>query len=449
MNEIIESRFTGCLDVNDIRAKVTVSPEPTTALESLDVMVAAETLSNKLKQIFIPNEFSLTFIKEMVGRASMHSQRLFASEAVYSSNVFHPPEVEVSPLCLTGLAGVGKSQTIAALRKVLPPPMEFSCDLFHGSVTLTSDWYASARGKASGKALLEHFVFGDKKPVGKTTVAQLLQLARRGANREGVSLVMLDETQHFNTGLGAAKVTDVLLTVAAIGPPTVFLSNYSLVHKLMARNSEDKQRLLANPQIMLPDEPDSADWHHYIAECIRVSNGAIQADTGEMAAEIYRCTFGLKRLVVQILTLAYVECRNAGRYSVSLVDIVSAYRSVAYTVSAREVEKLQFLALGGRSRKGDLDLVCPFDLPVVMKSNVVKFTRDDRHERVIAKVFDSAMTDTERAAMKHLDGHVRESPQTSEPRRRAPVVKLSADEQANAFKSFVNNLSTSKSEKPK
>ncbi|WP_447652312.1 AAA family ATPase [Pseudomonas abietaniphila] len=449
MNKIIETRFSGCLDVNDIRTKVTVKPEPVSRLESLDIMVAADVLSSTLKQIFIPNEFSLAFIKSMVGKASMHSQRLFASEAIYSSNVFHPPEVEVSPICLTGLAGVGKSQTIAALRKVLPPPMEFSCDLFDGSVPLTSDWYASARGKASGKALLEHFVFGDKKPAGKTTVAQLLRLARRSANTQGVSLVVLDETQYFNTGLGTAKVTDVLLTVAAIGPPTAFLSNYSLVHKLMTRNSEDKQRLLANPEIMLPDDPDSADWHHYITECIRVSNGAIDADTREMAAEIYRCTFGLKRLVVHILTLAYVECRNAGRYSVNLSDIVRAYRSIAYTVSAKEVETLQLLALGGKPKKASQDLVCPFELSDAMKSNVVKFARDDRHGRVIAKVFDSAMTDTERAAMKHLDEHILDAPKNSKPHRRASVVKLSADQQVTAFNTFVSTLATSKPKKPK
>jgi hypothetical protein len=448
MNKIIETRFNGCFDVNEIRTKVTVKPEPATALEPLDVMVAAEVLLIKLKQIFIPNEFSLAFIKLMVGKASMHSQRLFASEANYSSNVFHPPEVEVSPICLTGLAGVGKSQTLAALRKVLPPPMEFSCDLFDGSVPLTSDWYASARGKASGKALLEHFV-GKKKTAGKPNFDQLLQLARRSANKQGVSLVVLDETQHFNTGLGTAKVTDVLLTVAAIGPPTAFLSNYSLVRKLMTRNSEDKQRLLANPVIMLPDAPDSADWHNYINECIRVSNGAIEADTGEMAAEIYRCTFGVKRQVVQILTLAYVECRNAGRYSVNLSDIVSAYRSIAYTVSAKEVETLQFLALGGKPKKADLHLVCPFDLTDAMKSNVVKFTRDDRHGRVIAKVFDSAMTDTERAAMKHLDEHILDAPQTSKPHRPASVVKLSADQQVIAFNTFVSTLATSKPKKPK
>ncbi|MBF0762878.1 transposase, partial [Dysgonomonas mossii] len=58
----------------------------------------------------------------------------------------------------------------------------------------------------------------------------------------------MDETQHINTGEGASKVTDILLTMAAIGPPVIFVSNYSLVHRLFRRNSEDKQRLLSEPR---------------------------------------------------------------------------------------------------------------------------------------------------------------------------------------------------------
>jgi hypothetical protein len=60
-----------------------------------------------------------------------------------------------------------------------------------------------------------------------------------------------------STGLGASKVTDILLTMAAIGPPMIFVSNYSLVHKLLRRNNEDKQRLLSESRIMLSDEPES------------------------------------------------------------------------------------------------------------------------------------------------------------------------------------------------
>ncbi|MDM4793720.1 hypothetical protein QT611_10490 [Pseudomonas aeruginosa] len=147
MNEVINTRFDGCLDVERIRERVTVKPGAVRDLGGKDVLVAAEALEGALKEIYLPNDFSLAFIKEMATKASLHSQRLFSSEVEYISRIYNPPDVEVAPICLTGLAGIGKTQTIAALRKVLPPPVDLACNHFEGSLKLTSHWYASARVK--------------------------------------------------------------------------------------------------------------------------------------------------------------------------------------------------------------------------------------------------------------------------------------------------------------
>ncbi|MHC2146433.1 AAA family ATPase [Pseudomonas sp. 210_17 TE3656] len=442
MNELIQTRFNGVIDVDKIRECVTVRPESVGLLSTVHPSIAAEALAEVLKQIYLPNEFSLNFISEMVRRASIHSQKLFRSEIDYLSKVYDPPEVEVSPICLTGLAGIGKSQTIAALRKVLPPPMDFSCDHYHGTVKLISHWYASARGKAGGKQLLSDFVFGSGESGRGGNVAKLLVECRRRANRDGVSLVVLEETQHINTGLGASKVTDILLTMAAIGPPMVYVSNYSLVHKLLRRNSEDKQRLLSEPRIMLPDDPESSDWRGYVDECIRVSDGQIHVGVDDLAAELYRSTFGIKRLAVQLLKLAYIECRSAGRESVELADISRAYRSSAYSSSSKEVEALHLQALHNRTTGTHLDLKCPFELPAEMRSNVVKFASAERENRVIAKAFDSALTESERSAMKHIDlsSDVRSLP--SKTTRRPPVPPATDEDLARAFHDFMDSVPT-------
>ncbi len=57
-------------------------------------------------------------------------------------------------------------------------------------------------------------------------------------------------------------VTDILLTLARIGLPMIYLANYSLLHKLMGRNQEDTQRLLIQPRVMQPDDPAGPDWRH-------------------------------------------------------------------------------------------------------------------------------------------------------------------------------------------
>ena len=63
MNEIINTRFDGCLDTEQIRERVTVKPDAVVELGGLDVSLAAETLADALRQIYLPNDFSLAFIK--------------------------------------------------------------------------------------------------------------------------------------------------------------------------------------------------------------------------------------------------------------------------------------------------------------------------------------------------------------------------------------------------
>ncbi|AIN61063.1 AAA family ATPase [Pseudomonas soli] len=441
MSRTIETRFDGYTDIESIRRRVVIRPEPVKDLEVFPPHVAAEVLAGRLKEMYLPNEFSLNFIHEMIGLAYLHNLKVFPSEVGYAARVFTPPEMEVSPICLTGLAGVGKSQTIAALRRALPPPVELTCDLFEGSVELTSLWYASARGKAGGKQLLLDFVHGVGHDGRGGNLAKLLVECRRRANRDGISMVVLDETQHINTGMGASKVTDILLTMAAIGPPMIFVSNYSLVHKLLRRNSEDKQRLLSDPRIMLPEDPKSQDWAKYVDECIRISGGRVKAGKNEFAAELYRSTFGIKRLAVQVLKQAYIESRAAGRKQIELDDIHRAYRSSAYTSNAMEVEELQLQTIQKGSSGAHLDLWCPFDLPVQYKSNVLSFSRAERDQQVRARVFDSAATETERSVLKHIASSEEATPAKST--RRASAPKATDEDLTRAFYQFMESQSPS------
>lgn len=437
MNPAIKTRFDGYTDIENIRKRVTLHPDPVEGLEALQPRLAAEKFAEKIMEIYLPNEFSLQFIQEMINLANLHSFKTFSSAAGYSEKVFTPADTEVFPICLNGLAGVGKSQTIVALLRALPPPIEFACDLFQGTIDLTSYWYASARGKASGKQLLLDFVIGGEHDGRGGHLKKLLVQSRQIASRDGVSIVALDETQHINTGQGASKVTDILLTMAGIGPPMIYVSNFSLIHKLFRRNSEDKQRLLSEPRIMLPDTPESQDWHDYVKECMRVSGGRIKASTDEFAAELYRSTFGIKRLAMFLLKAAYIECRTAGRKQIEVDDLFRAYRSSGYTSNARDVEELQLQMINQGSKRARLDLVCPFDLPAEYKSNVVSFTRAERDKRVQARAFDSSTTPAERSVLNKI--LVPEEKATARKNRRSPVPKATDEDLVRAFHQYMDS----------
>lgn len=449
MSLSVQSRFNGYLEIEQIRQRVTVRPAPVESLSAQTPHVAAEILVDALKQIYLPTDFALGFIHEMVGCADAHSRTLFASDLAYNSALYDPPEVEVFPVCLAGLAGVGKSQTIAALRKALPASTDFSIDHFVEPIPLVSHWYASARGKAGGRQMLSDFLSGEVGGARGSNSAKLLVECRRRAIRDGVSLLFLEETQHTNMGSGVALVTNILLTMAAVGPPMVYVSNYSLLHKLLKRNSEDRQRLLSEPRIMLPDDPGSDDWLAYVAECVRVSNGQIKAELGELAAELYRSTFGLKRLVVHLLKLAYLESRKARRGHINLADISQAYRSAEYWSNRQDVEDLNVIAIQGPTSSSRKDLWCPIQMPVAQRSNVVQFCSQERDNRVNAKLIDSSMNPQEREAIKQIEAEGRILPDIGKaPRRKAPP-RSSHEEKLSAFSKYAEKVNQGKPKPPR
>lgn len=65
MNRIIEARFEGFMDIESIRQRVIVRPESVVDLEALHPLVAAKIFWERLKEIYLPNDFSLSFIQEM------------------------------------------------------------------------------------------------------------------------------------------------------------------------------------------------------------------------------------------------------------------------------------------------------------------------------------------------------------------------------------------------
>lgn len=414
MTNIFSTRFDGPNTLADIRRLVTVHPDPVSDLEELSPALAADHLLKVLKTIFLPNQFSLDFIKDCVDRARSFSVENFATDQQYQHRLYNPPGVETFPICLTGLAGVGKSQTINALRKVMPGPALYTSAHYHEPHTVVSYWYASAEGKAGGRQLLADFLGGDA--VGaRANISKLLMECRRRVNRDGVSLTMLEEMQHHTTGQGVAQVTDILLNMAKLGVPMIYVANYSLGHKLLTRNSEDKQRLLSEPLVMLPDAPGSEAWAEYVLECIRVSGGCLSADPVALARELYRCTFGIKRLTAHLIKAAYLEARVARRNSVSIEDVNKAYLSVSYSSNRRDVEDL-FLINLQKCRPGFRpDLRCPFPVPV--QSNVLSFTKEDRAARVSEKVFVSALTAEERKNFEELHPQGSASNTSSKPQR--------------------------------
>jgi hypothetical protein len=393
MTNIFSTRFLGPRTEDEIRRLVTVRPDPITGLENERPAMAASRLTNALKGLYLPNQFSLDFIMENIDRAHSFSAESFPTDQHYQINLYNPPTIETFPMCLTGPAGVGKSQTLSALMKAMPGPTAYNSSHYLEAHTLISHWYASGQDKASSRQLLMGLLDSDAVE-DRTNTSQLLSSCRRRAYRDGVSLVVLDEMQHHTTGGGVVRVTEILLMMAKLGIPMIYAANYSLGHKLLLRNVEDKQRLLSEPRVMLPDPPGSAAWEEYVRECIRVSGQRFAADPDALAHELYRCTYGIKRLAVHLLKAAYLEARAGKRHKIRLEDINQAYLSTSYSTNRKDIEDSFRLDLQKSRPRFRPDLRCPFDIPV--QSNVILFARERRDERVNEQIFLSSLTEVER-----------------------------------------------------
>ncbi|PMX28915.1 transposase [Pseudomonas sp. MPR-R2A7] len=430
MIERLRTRFDGLIDIEHIRKKVTVRPKPVGDIDRLPPMLAAHILDMSLRQIYLPNQFSLELIAELVGKAAVHSAIRSETEQTFVKGMYYPITAETFPICLTGLAGVGKSATIEALLRAMPGPTEFKLNHYMKPQTAESYWYASAKGKASGKQLLTDFLGIEATTRENTAILRLR--AQQQAHQRGISLAILEEMQHLTPGKGAALTTDILLTMSGLGLPMVYVSNFSLGHKLLKRNQEDTQRLVAEPRIMWPDALESKIWAEFIDECITVSDGRIRANPKDFSYEIYRGSYGLKRAAIHLMVQAYIQARSSNRAWVEIEDVQRAYASSSYYSYRVDVEELERIAIQKNSKRDDLN--CPFGSPI--RSNVVQFVRKERDHRVAQAAFKGALTAEEREAHKSLKLDTDMKAQNPKRPKRPPLKKPTNDDLGNAFNDY-------------
>ncbi len=381
--------------------------------------VDAELLRAGLKRVFLSSAQIRQLLRELIGLARAHSIINFGSVEKFMKGLYksEPWNSSTAPaIFLTGLAGVGKSDFLLAFSRVLANPSEIDVPgIKH--IPLISAWQLSLRDGAGMNALLKPYLEPSRKIEyqADANTAQvekkdwklptLLKLSRQRTWRDGVSLLWVDEFQYITKGAEAsAKATAMLLQLLSIGPRLIFCANYSLGHKLKNRNHEDKQRLMASPKILEPESCSSADWIALIQEFKKVAPETFIFNVHEAEKVLHQYTFGIKRLAVEILVIAYLVARHRNRSVVSVDDIKLAYVSTNYTYHRRDVEVLWRQSFENAKSSLRDDLWCPFDQSREL-SNVVKVEKaiKEFESRIEDEILDSALSPTEAMAAKVID----------------------------------------------
>ena len=292
-------------------------------------------------------------------------------------------------MCLTGLAGSGKSQLLKALGRLMPERASFT-GIDGTKFKLESHRVLTVKVKGAVSVILESLT-------GQSGgIHELTNVARKQAYRDGWAFLGIDEFQFLTQSDKAnTKLTQVLMSVCYLGIPVVYAANFSMLHKLIRRNQEDRQRLLGNVWGLFPESPNSRDWVSMLEWHKSIAPDVFTFDAVADADAIHQLTGGLNRAENKLLGVAFRRALESGR-TVGLPELEAAYKSRDYAAYRADIELLSKLPFSTVLQKANKDLWCPFDIAPRFDSEEVFSVK--RQERVGEAALKASLNAAERNA---------------------------------------------------
>lgn len=171
---------------------------------------------------------------------------------------------------------------------------------------------------------------------------------------------MLDETQFASHSPAAgARAVSWVLTFGRLPPPFLFAVNYDLLKKLLDRPDYDKDRILADPKILMPEPPRSDGMRKYLSECQVVLAEVLGFQLEEEPDLIFSFTANVRRKVARLLVLAFEAMRAAKAKAIMPEHLRAAYGSLKYSAMRGDVVAILTQSLKGAPVAGKGALWCP------------------------------------------------------------------------------------------
>lgn len=372
-------------------------------LSELPLEEACVLLRRGLQRVFIVEGEAKSLLRRLIDVAFAHARTEYTSVREYLRRIYcaEAPSC-VNPggvIVLTGPAGTGKSEVLKALSRILSScPTEMS---FPGHRDFALEPYHLVAAKTLDSAAKIFRAVGHG--VELETKSDPIKLAAKLRYQRGTCLIGIDELQFLTQSAAAnARIATVLLGMHELPVPCVVACNYSLLHRLLSRNHEERQRYLGHPIVMLSDAADSKAWLDLLADYRIVMDSLIGFNLSDESKLLWLQTAGLKRVLVELLVRAYRVARAAGRDRISVADLTRGYLAHEFVTYREDVEEYTRYVLTGVSPRKDLQ--CPLPHELSRTAEARHQLKAAREESVEAAARVSALPGEVRKALLDLGG---------------------------------------------
>lgn len=392
------SRFEPLMNRAEIARLVAFKPEPIYGLASMQTEHACQTLSEAFKRIFVPTQQCLDILERWLNLAYSHSLRYYPDKQTFLRGIYQedaPLPSLSNIMCLTGLAGVGKSELTKAFMKIQPEACRFNVNE-HRNFQTCSAWNFAVNTNTSTNSILTK-ILGVECPL-----TELISSARKKAFRDGVSLMISDELQFNSLSTDSnTRIAKLILSLGYIGIPYIYIGNFSLLHRLLRRNQEERQRFLTDVTLLTPDHPESIDWINTLAAIQEVAPDIFDISLKEHAARIHQLTVGIKRAVVKLYLIAF-RAAHINKHKVTLRDLEAAYNSSEYYIYKGDIEAITYQIIKNEKYPSRDDLWCPIELTnsnvSYIRTSFIKQVEENQADQILL----ASLNAEERSGLKLL-----------------------------------------------
>ena len=320
-----------------------------------ELQAASSEIDRAMKSFYVPSDQEVDYLLEIVSTASQYSSAVYESEALFLRGLHARtlPQCPILPRCLSALAGAGKSALFLAVERVMPVVEMIALPLaIAHEFPMRSCQRIVVDAASTMRELLDPMLPSDlrvqqdeslgslqaAKKRSRATTGDLHLAASRRCFSMGVASLMLDETQFASHSPAAgARAVSWVLTFGRLPPPFLFAVNYDLLKKLLDRPDYDKDRILADPKILMPEPPRSDGMSKYLTECQVVLAEVLGFRLAEEPDLIFSLTANVRRKVARILVLAYEAMRAAKAKTIMPEHLRAAYGSLKYSAMRSDV----------------------------------------------------------------------------------------------------------------